>query len=168
MLKLLGLAPALMGLAVMLLSGVAKAEPPSTASLTLAQALKVSREINELRAAAVLRIGEARGDLTQASVLLVDNPELSFEGGQRLATPDTKGVVEFSVGVEQTFAFGRRKHRIASAWARVEASTARADDVQRVLDHAVAATFYSALASEQRLQFVERNERYSPARDLCS
>ena len=152
---------------LLLASGRSLADPPPpTPALTLEAALSTARQNSRLVAAARLRIGEARGDLTGASILLVDNPEIAAEAGPTF--PGASGgetTAAIGVGVEQRFETGgQRTHRIDQARAEVGAASASADDVQRVVDLAVARTFYGALGSELRLQLLEENERL--AREL--
>lgn len=128
--------------------------------------MSVARQNSRLAAAARLRVGEARGDLTGASVLLIDNPEMVVEAGPRVpGTSDGETTADLAVGIEQRFETGgQRAHRIDRAQAEVEAERARAEDVQRVIDLAVARTFYRALAADLRLRLTEENERL--AREL--
>ena len=134
--------------------------------LTLQAAVESAHQNNQLIEAARLAIAEAQGDLTGASLRLVDNLQVVASAGPRLpgmAGGDTK--LQFEVGVEQVFQTGgERGHRINRAQADIGAATARAEDVQRVVDLAVASTFYETLAAEQRLELLEQNERL--ARDL--
>ena len=151
------------------LSGTSWADPPSPPpppALTLEAALSAARQRSPLAAAARLRIGEAQGDLTGASVLLVNNPELAAEAGPRIAGSAGSGATaDLAVTVEQRFETGgQRRHRIDRARAKVEAATASAEDVQRVIDLAVARTFYRALAADLRQQLLGDNERL--AREL--
>ena len=134
--------------------------------LTLQAAVETAHQNNQLIEAARLAITEAQGDLTGASLRLVDNLQVVASAGPRLpgmAGGDT--TLQFEVGVEQVFRTGgERGHRINRAQADVGAATALAEDVQRVVDLAVASTFYETFAAEQRLDLLEQNERL--ARDL--
>ena len=134
--------------------------------LTLQAAVESAHQNNQLIEAARLAITEAQGDLTGASLRLVDNLQVVASAGPRLpgmAGGDTK--LQFEVGVEQVFQTGgERDHRINRAQADIGAATALAEDVQRVVDLAVASTFYETFAAEQRLGLLEQNERL--ARDL--
>ena len=159
-----GLMALVVAISSTLLSCVVAAESPPTTSMTLSQAIDASRENNRSRAAAHHRIDEARGNLRQASVLLVDNPELSVEVGPRFVQGGGDSSIEFELGVEQSFGFGRRAHRVEVAEAKAQAAAAQEDDVGRVLDHAVARAFYSLLASQERLELVRANEQL--AREL--
>lgn len=135
--------------------------PPPPVTLTLEGALSTARQNSRLLAAAHLRIGEARGDLTGASILLVNNPEIVAQAGPRLpGAADGDTTLDLSVGVEQFFETGgQRGDRIARAQAEVDASRASAADVQRVIELAVARAFYGARAADLRLQLLEENER---------
>jgi len=138
---------------IVLMSSLALADPPNAPrSLTLARALVLARENNQVVAAARARIGEARGVLTTQSVLLVDNPELSFEIGPR-RSPGAGGTsLDLGVGLEQSLELGgQRGRRRAVARAQLGAAEANAEDVQRVVDLAVAQAFYAALAARLSL-----------------
>ena len=136
------------------------------APLTLRSAVESAHQNNQLIQAARLMIAETQGDLTGASLRLVDNLQVVASAGPRfpgMAGGDTK--LQLEVGVEQVFQTGgERGHRINQAQADVGAATARAEDVQRVVDLAVASTFYETFAAEQRLELLEQNVRL--ARDL--
>ncbi|MCA9631188.1 MAG: TolC family protein [Myxococcales bacterium] len=147
--------------ALLLLSSTSRADPPPPPPpLTLEAALSTARQNSPLVAAARLRIGEARGDLTGASILLVDNPELAATAGPRLpGTAGSETTADVAVGIEQRFETGgQRRHRIDRAQAEIEAASASAEDIQRVIDLAVARTFYGALVAERRLALLEENE----------
>ena len=150
---------ALVGL--LLAGGPAGADSPATAQdLTLQSALTLARQNNPQLEAARLRIEEARGELTSASLLLVDNPELDAEAGPRRLRSGTGGeTTEVGVGIEQRFELGgQREHRIDRARAEVEASEATFADAQRVIEFAVARAFHQRLAADLRLQLLEENE----------
>lgn len=152
---------------LLLSSSMAWAEPPAAAEpLTLEAAVATARQNSRLIEAARLRIAEARGDLTGAGILLADNPEILVEAGPRVPGGAAGGATaELGVGIEQRFETGgQRGARLDLARAQVDVATANANDVQRVIDLAVARTFYTALAAERRLRLHEDNERL--ARDL--
>ena len=135
-------------------------------SLTLEGALSVAKQNNRLVAAARFRIREARGDLTTASMLLLNNPQVAASAGPRLSTQagqETK--LDLDIGIQQRFEIGgQRRNRINRARANIEAAWASAENVQRVVDLAVAVTFYEALGNKQRLDLLAQNEQL--ARDL--
>lgn len=135
--------------------------PPWREPLTLEAALSSARQNSLFIEAARLRIGEAQGDLTGASLLLVDNPEVVVEAGPRIpGDAERDARLELSLGLEQRFETGgQRGHRIDRARAEVQATSASAADVQRVIDLAVATTFYDALGAEHRLRLLEEYER---------
>ena len=134
------------------------AESPLT--LDLAGALERARTGNQLLEAARLRVEEARGDLVGARILLVDNPELVSEAGPR--KPSEAGVsstTDYEVGLEQRLEIaGQRGHRVARARSALAAAEAAAMDAQRVLELAVASTFYEALAASRRTTIARDRE----------
>lgn len=141
------------------LAGTARADPPR--ELDLATAIATARQNSPVLSAAQLRIREAQGDLTGASILLINNPELSaFAGPRSTSGQSSSWSVDVDIGLEQRFEIGgQRGHRIDGARASERASEASADDVRRVVDLAVALTFSEALAAERRLQVLEESER---------
>lgn len=155
------LASGLVALAALLpLSGGPLAKPPPTTErLTLAGALSTARQQSRLARVARARIGEARGDLTGASIILADNPEVAVEAGPRIGGSDRGSSVEVGVGIEQRFETGgQRRYRMLQARAKVDASSAMAVEAERVIDLAVARTFYSALAADLRLGLMRESE----------
>lgn len=132
----------------------------SPLTLDLVAALERARTNNQLLEAARLRVGEARGDLLEASVLLVDNPELVSEAGPR--TPAESGssrTTDYQVGIEQRLEIaGQRRHRIARARSGLDAAEATVKNAQRVLELAVASTFFDALAARRRTAIGENRE----------
>ncbi|MBI4817456.1 MAG: TolC family protein [Deltaproteobacteria bacterium] len=145
-------------LALLIWSGRGRADSPP--QLELAAAVARARANNPLVAAARLRIGEARGDLIGASVLLADNPEVELAAGPRLPGRGEATTIAIELGASQRFELGgQRSHRLDKARAEVEASSATAADVERVIDLAVAETFFEALAAAERLRLAEQNEQ---------
>lgn len=138
---------------------VSLADPPR--DLDLAGAIATARQSSPVVQAARLRIREAHGDLTGASLLLVNNPELSASAGPRSAAATSSGSsIDIDVGLEQRLEIaGQRGHRIDRARAAEHASEATAEDVQRVVDLAVGLTFSEALGAEKRVQVLEESER---------
>lgn len=136
---------------------IAQTEPPRT--LSLAQALDLARERSPLLEAARARIAEADGNLTQASLLLVDNPELALAAGPRfLSQPGGGSELDAEIQLAQRFETGgQRRHRIARAEALANASRARSADVERVVSQAVASVFYEVLAASERLRLNQDN-----------
>lgn len=170
-----------LGIGVLLLSQMATAQgvsipsrparsgvqPPAPSSaLGLSRALVMAQQNNRLVQAARLQIAEASGDLTGASLRLVYNPQLTgVAGPRRLGGVASGTTADVEVGVEQRFEVGgQRGYRIERARADVETVTASAADVQRVVELAVASTFYQTLAAAKRLDLLEENERL--AREL--
>ena len=144
---------------LLLMSSSAFADPPPLPpSLTLARALALAHENNQVAAAARMRIGEAEGTLTAASVLLNQNPRLSVEAGPRTSGASGSSV-DVGVGLQQRLEIaGQRSRRRAAARAQLAATQASAEDVQRVVDMAVAQSFYAALAAERRFALFEESE----------
>lgn len=136
------------------------------APLTLEAALALARDNNRLVQAARLQIGEARGDLTGASIRLVNNPEFVGTVGPRLLSGTPGGTAaDLQLGLEQRFETGgQRAFRVERASAGVASVASSASDVERVVEFGVAATFYQTLAAEQRLGLLEENQRL--AREL--
>ena len=150
--------PTIAAIVVLVFSGgVLDAQSPP---LTLEAALGSARDSNRLLQAARLLILEARGDLTGASVRLADNPEITGTAGPRLpGRPLADRTTDLEIGVEQRFETGgQRGFRVERAQAAVDAAAADAADVQRVVELAVARTFYEMLAGERRLALLEQNE----------
>lgn len=134
--------------------------------LTLARALDTARENNPLVRAAALRVEEAGGDVTQAAVLLVDNPEATAGRGRR-SDSDGSGVFtpEFEFGLEQRFEVaGQRRKRIGRARAALDAARADEVDAERTVGLAVARSFYETLANQERVRLAEQGVQIS--RDL--
>lgn len=120
--------------------------------MALVDALALARNNNRLLRVARARIGEAKGDLTQASVLLVSNPVVGVGVGPRFMTASRGRVTADIDGfVEQALELGgQRRHRRARATAKLHATRASISDTRRVIDLAVALLFYRALAARQR------------------
>jgi cobalt-zinc-cadmium efflux system outer membrane protein len=132
----------------------------SSPSLTLGDALERAATDNHLLRAAELRIGEASGQLTQAAVWLVDNPELATSGGRR-TDPDGVDAFdrEYEIGIEQRLEIGgQRGGRKRVAEAGLEATRARASDVGRVVALAISLAFHESLAARERVELAERTE----------
>jgi outer membrane protein, heavy metal efflux system len=124
---------------------------PGSYELTLERALDIARERAPAVLAASERIGEARGQLIQASVLLRDNPVLDAGGGPRRGAARTSRDIELGLG--QTFELGgKRSARIDAARAGVEQSVSAADDVTRRILHEVGVSYLRARHVEERLK----------------
>ncbi len=138
---------------------LALAQAERSQSLDLSEALALARKNSPLLEAATARIAEAQGDLTQASLLLIDNPELQVAAGPRfLSEPGGGSELDAEVGLAQRFEIGgQRRHRMARAEALAVASEAQSNDSQRVVAHAVASVFYEAMGAAETLQLTEDN-----------
>lgn len=152
----------IVSLAFLLLGGTAFAEQYGRPSaLTLVHALELVKRSSLVLSAARHRIDEARGDLTGASVLLVNNPTLAVSAGPRFyGASEQDPTLDVEVGVQQTFELGgQRSDRVARARAEVAAAQASAEDVRRVVELAVAVAFYEALANKQELDLLLRHSQ---------
>jgi len=132
----------------------------SSPSLTLGDALERAATGNHLLRAAELRIGEASGQLTQAAIWLVVNPELAASGGRR-TDPDGLAAFdrEYEIGIEQRLEIGgQRGGRKRVAEAGLEATRARASDVGRAVALATSLAFHESLAARERVDLTERTE----------
>lgn len=139
-------------------SAAAQGKPGSP--LTLATALELANANSPLLRSAELAVSEAGGGLTQAAVLLVDNPEVTARMGQR-SGPIGIGTsyTDFEIGLEQRIEIaGQRGRRIGIARAWMQAARAEADDARRVVELAVATSFYEALAADERVSLALENE----------
>lgn len=143
----------------LLVNGNAQASPPAT--LDLNEAIELASKNSPVLAVARERIAEARGDVAGASVLFAHNPELEVSLGRR--SPGAVGAVsttDVELGVWQRFEIaGQRGDRIDSARASAHAADATADDVQRVVELAVAIAFFDALAAEEKLRIWQEGEQ---------
>ena len=145
-----------------LIAGSLAATASSTApprKLDLREAVALARSNNRSLEAARIRIEEARGDLTAASILLMDNPKVGLESGSR--TPGLAGAddtTDISVGVEQTFEIGgQRRHRIRRAEANLAATEAATTNTERALELAVATVFWETLAADRRVLLLQES-----------
>lgn len=129
--------------------------------LDLDSALTLSRQNHRLREAARARVEEARGDLTLAGYLLVNNPELGFSIGPRYPSePFRDRTTDFEIAIGQRFEIaGQRGHRIDQAESLLLASESEAQNIDRVIDVAVATVFYQTLAAMERLSLREEAEQ---------
>lgn len=124
---------------------------PRTYDLTLEQALSLARTRAPSTRLARARIGEARGRLVDAEVLLRANPTLDVGGGPRIGPGGTSPDVD--VGVGQVFELGgQRAARIDAANAEVDRATAAAEDASRRTLRDVGAAFLRARHAEERLR----------------
>jgi outer membrane protein, heavy metal efflux system len=157
----LGVARAALVLSLFLSTLPALADDAPGRSLALGEAIGLAREHNPLLEAARARIGEAEGDLTQASVLLVRNPRLSLSAGPRfLSGPGGGSELDAQVGLQQRLEIGgQRRHRVERAKALQSASQAQAADVDRVVTQSVALVFFEVLGAANELELVEENAK---------
>jgi cobalt-zinc-cadmium efflux system outer membrane protein len=128
--------------------------------INLQEALQVARDNSAILEAARHRIEESQGDVVSAGVRLLNNPELSVAIGPRKSTsgPGTRST-DYGFGLEQSFELrGQRSSRMEEAINRLAATQYEAEDVQRVVDLAIALTFYEAIARTQEVVLREEGE----------
>lgn len=157
----LGVARAALVLSLFLSTPPALADDAPGRSLALGEAIALAREHSPLLEAARARIGEAEGDLTQASILLVRNPRLSLSAGPRfLSGPGGGSELDAQVGLQQRLEIGgQRRHRVERAKALQSASQAQAADVDRVVTQSVALVFFEVLGAANELELTEENAK---------
>lgn len=135
-----------------------EAAGPRTYDLTLEQALGLARARAPAVRVAQTRVGEARGRLVDAEVLLRANPTLDVGGGPRIGPGGTSPDVD--VGVGQVFELGgQRSARIDAAGADVERASATAEDATRLTLREVAAAFLRARYADERHRVATETER---------
>jgi outer membrane protein, heavy metal efflux system len=123
--------------------------------LTYEQALERARTRAPLILAAQDRIEEARGRLLGASILLRDNPVLTFSGGPRY-TPGSD-LIDSEVGLSQSFELGgRRRSRIAGAQADVDREAAASRNAARQLLGDVAIAFWQGVAAGEQVRLAAK------------
>jgi cobalt-zinc-cadmium efflux system outer membrane protein len=136
----------------------ANAQTKTPGLIDLATALALARENSPLLETAQARLGEARGDVTTAGLLLVENPEVDFGAGRRSLSEGSGTTTDLAVSLSQRFETGgQRRHRIFRAEADYSAAQATAVDVQRVVSHAVAVAFFEALTAAERTAVAGEN-----------
>lgn len=147
----------------LLLATASLATPPRP--LHLREATLLARSNNKLLEAARVRIEEAQGDLTTASILLIDNPRVTLGAGPRSSdTPGARDSNDLSAELEQTFEIGgQRRHRIRRAEANLAAAEAATADTVRVLELAVATAFWETLAADRRVVLLQESQRLAQA-----
>jgi outer membrane protein, heavy metal efflux system len=160
--------PARAALALLLAALAAAGRADGGTPLELGAALALARQNNPGLDAARRRVAEARGDLTQASVLLVENPELDVGVGPRLLdNPGTGRTLALDLGISQRLEVaGQRGHRVDRASSELAATEADSDAAARALDLAVATAFFRTLAATERVQIADQHEAL--ARDLLA
>ena len=152
-----GVAIAALWLSILLGTSVSSAED-APLPLSLADALELALERSPLIEAARARISEAEGDLTQASVLLLNNPEVEVAAGRRYRGGSEGGSTDAEVGLTQRFEIGgQRGHRMARSAALAERSRADSFDTERVVAQTIASLFFEVLAGKERLRLAEDN-----------
>ena len=131
---------------------------PRTYDLTLKQALALARIRAPSTRVARARIGEARGRLLDAQVILHANPTFEVGGGPRIGPDGTRPNLDLGIG--QVFELGgQRGARIDAANAEVERVSAVIEDTSRRTLRDVAAAFLQARHIEERLRISAGAER---------
>lgn len=152
---------ALAALLILFIAGprLALSQAPNSRTIDLSAALDLARDNSPLLEAARARIGETQGDLTQASLLLFNNPRLGVAAGPRFLDQPGEGTeIDLEVALAQRFEIaGQRRHRMARARALASASRAQSADVERVVSRAVASLFYEVLGVTEQLKLSEDN-----------
>jgi cobalt-zinc-cadmium efflux system outer membrane protein len=159
-----GTAVALVATALWVIPG--GASPEASLKLDLRGAIDMAHKNHASVEAARRRIGEARGDLTGARVLLPENPELEIGVGPRFRpSPETGRSLDMDASLSQRLEIaGQRSHRIARARAEVATGESDAEVALRGLDVAVATAFFQALATRERVEIAGEHQRL--AQDL--
>lgn len=151
----------LLGLALVVAAGFVRAAAADDAkALDLPSALALARGKSPALDAARRRVGEARGELTGASVLVIENPEVEVGAGPRLLDPGVSGnQLALEAGMSQRLEVaGQRGYRIGRARAEVASAQAEFEAAARALDLAVATGFWQALAAAERARIAGEHE----------
>jgi cobalt-zinc-cadmium efflux system outer membrane protein len=145
------------------LSGISVFAQEPLKSLDLSTALFYAEQNNRLLDAARARVLEAEASLVTASILLVNNPDLTFAVGPRIpAETLLPRTTDLGIGIAQRIPVtGQRGHRVGQAGALVEASKAGLGNAERLIGFAVASAFYATLASQARLAIRQQAESLS-------
>ena len=136
----------------------ARAELP--APLDLPAALSLAHANSPTLEAARHRVDEVRGELTAASVLVPENPEVAVGAGPRFLDPGVTGnSVALEAGVSQRIEIGgQRGNRIGRARADLASAEAERDAASRAVDLAVATGFWHTLAAAERSRIASEHE----------
>jgi outer membrane protein, heavy metal efflux system len=127
-------------------------------ALTYEQALDRARRRAPLILAAQDRIGEARGRLLGAKILLRENPLLELSAGPRYR--EGSDLIDAEIGISQSFELGgRRGSRIAAAQADVDREAASSQNTARQLLRDVATTFWQAVAAGEQVQLARSADK---------
>lgn len=136
----------------------ARAEDPPP--LDLPTALALAHANSPTLAAARQRVAEARGELTSATLLLPENPEVEVGAGPRWLDAGVAGRrVSVEAGISQRLEIGgQRAARIGGARASVSSAEAEVEAAVRSVDLAVATAFWEAMAAEERSRIAAEHE----------
>lgn len=147
---------AVLALALCATGTLAAAQPASSQTLTLAEAVRLAQQANANVLAKQAQLAAAEGERSQAASPLFNNPEVSLEQSRRRA-PGAPDTTERTVGLSQQFEIaGQQGHRRAAADATLQAVRAELDAARRQASAEAATRFYAVLAAERRLQLEQR------------
>lgn len=139
-------------------AGAQSAPGPKNYKLTLMQALALARERAPAALAARARIGEARGRLIGASVLLHHNPSLELGGGPRITPRGASPDIDAGVGLSFELG-GQRRARMDAAAAGIDHAKAASDETMRRLLRDTALMFLRALHAKEMLGIASETRR---------
>jgi cobalt-zinc-cadmium efflux system outer membrane protein len=126
-------------------------------ALTLEEALERARQSAPAVVAARMRIDEARGRVTGATLFLTSNPTLDVEAGRRSGETSS---TDYGVEVGQDLDLPRRRRaRIDAAHAIVTQEEQRARNIEREVMLDVASTFLRALEARERADVASSGKR---------
>lgn len=128
----------------------------SVRAMPLQEAWRLAEAANPTLRSRQAQLEAAEGVRTDASALLFNNPQLSYERGRRDVPQSglpTDRQVEWRAGLSQTLEVaGQRGYRRDSADAALSALRAEIDDLRRQVRSDVAQQFYRVLALQQRVE----------------
>ncbi len=138
--------------------GVARAQEEK--KLDLPTALELGRRNNPAFEAARRRVEEARGELTGASAILRENPEVDVAYGRRRLGPGAEGNrLALDAGIAQRLEVaGQRGKRVERASAELSATEADVGAARRALELSIATGFYEALGAAERAKVASEHE----------
>jgi cobalt-zinc-cadmium efflux system outer membrane protein len=125
--------------------------------LTFPEALVRAGNSSPAIAAARMRIEEARGRLTGASLPMASNPSLEIAAGPRTGAVNS---TDYEAAISQDIDLpARRRARIDAARSAVAAEEQRARDSERIALRDVATTFFRALEARERADAATASKR---------
>ncbi len=124
--------------------------------LSLDEAWRLAEQVNPALRRKAAQQAATDGAAQDASALLFNNPEVSWDGTRReVPRPDLPDErrKEWHAGISQTLEIaGQRGHRMAAAGASRTAQAAEFDTLRRDVRAGVAQQFYRVLALQQRVE----------------